>query len=134
VVVARRLTHGGNCILRLWQLKNSSSIHISRARKGAFSTRYSEKTLARKYRSNGVLQFPIKIIPTELYSLVIEDAIGVTYFWRLDGVFDGYDVALMSENPVDQRLTPDWLRNKIKNDPDDESCDAGLPDHDGLQE
>jgi len=40
-----------------------------------------------------MIQFPIKIIPTELYSLVFEDAIGVTYFWRLDGVYDGYDVA-----------------------------------------
>lgn len=35
----------------------------------------------------------VKIIESELYSLVIE--IGdVTYFWLLDGKFDGYDIAI----------------------------------------
>ncbi len=39
------------------------------------------------------LQLPIKIIPSELYALILEDANGITYFWRLDGTYDGYDVA-----------------------------------------
>ncbi len=43
------------------------------------------------------LHVPIKIIPSEFYSLVFEDANGTTHFWRLDGTYDGYDVAFDEE-------------------------------------
>ncbi len=51
--------------------------------------------MTRTNKSNEMnqLQLPIKIIPSELYALVLEDANGITYFWRLDGTYDGYDVA-----------------------------------------
>lgn len=44
--------------------------------------------------SNMGLQLPIKIIPSEFCALVFEDANGVTYFWRLDGTYDGYEIGL----------------------------------------
>ncbi len=40
------------------------------------------------------MQLPVKIIPSEFYSLVLQDANGITYFWRLDGIYDGYDVGM----------------------------------------
>lgn len=47
------------------------------------------------------MQTPIKIMPSEFYSLVLEDANGVTYFWRLDGTFDGWDVSLGNSGQSD---------------------------------
>ena len=37
------------------------------------------------------LKLPFKVIPNELYSLVIEDADGVMHFWLKNGDYDGYD-------------------------------------------
>ena len=35
------------------------------------------------------LKEPVKAKDTELYSVVLEDADGVTYFWRLNGDYEG---------------------------------------------
>lgn len=34
---------------------------------------------------------PIKVIPSNIYSLVIEDGTNTTHFWLKDGSYDGYD-------------------------------------------
>ena len=39
------------------------------------------------------LQAPIKVIPSELYALILEDANGVTHFWLPDGTYDGWDMS-----------------------------------------
>lgn len=38
---------------------------------------------------------------------------------------------VISEKPLKMLIDADWLRNKIKNDPDEESCEAG-PAPEGL--
>jgi len=37
------------------------------------------------------LQAPIKVMPSAFYSLVVEDANGVTHFWLPNGKYDGCD-------------------------------------------
>ena len=36
------------------------------------------------------LKEPVKVIESDLYSVVLEDAEGVNYFWNLKGEYDGY--------------------------------------------
>ena len=36
------------------------------------------------------LKEPVKVIPSNLYSVVLEDADGVNHYWHLDGTYDGY--------------------------------------------
>ena len=36
------------------------------------------------------IQDPIKVIPSELYSLVIKDGNGVNHFWLPNGDYDGH--------------------------------------------
>ena len=47
------------------------------------------------------LQAPIKVIPSEFYSRVLEDANGVTHFWRLDGKYDGWDMSFGDSGQAD---------------------------------
>ena len=39
------------------------------------------------------LQAPIKVMPSAFYSLVVEDANGVTHFWLKNGIYDGWDMS-----------------------------------------
>ena len=47
------------------------------------------------------LQAPIKVMPSEFYSLVLEDANGVTHFWLLDGTYDGWDMSFGNSGQAD---------------------------------
>ena len=44
------------------------------------------------------LQVPIKVIPSEFYSLVVEDATGTNHFWLLDGTYDGWDMSFSEDD------------------------------------
>lgn len=36
------------------------------------------------------LKEPVKVKESDLYSVVLEDADGVTHYWHLNGDYDGY--------------------------------------------
>ena len=35
------------------------------------------------------LKEPVKVIKSDLYSVVLEDADGITHYWHLNGNYDG---------------------------------------------
>ena len=64
-------------------------------------------------------QFPLKILPSDLYSLVIEDANGVTYFWLRNGTYDGFDIPFIGtedeETSDDRQASPRTVdRNQLQ--------------------
>ena len=36
------------------------------------------------------LKEPVRVVESELYSVVLEDADGISHFWHLNGDYDGY--------------------------------------------
>ncbi len=46
---------------------------------------------------------PVKAIPSEQYSTVLQDANGVCHFWLPDGTYDGYDGPCKQDNKVERK-------------------------------
>ena len=40
---------------------------------------------------------PIKVIESDAYWLIIEDALGITHYWSEDGYYDGYSFKIINE-------------------------------------